>query len=76
MICIRIYDSWKQETAHLNAEEKGKLIDELVDFALTGQEQQPEGNERFIYPVLVQRIRQEKETHERRIAEAKEARKQ
>ena len=71
MVCIRIYDSWQQETEHLTHEEKGRLVDSLVAFALSGEEKQPEGNEKFIYPMMAQRIRQEKETHERRIAESK-----
>jgi hypothetical protein len=71
MVCVRIYESWQQETAQLTHEEKGRLVDSLVEFALTGEEKQPEGNEKYIYPMMAQRIRQEKETHERRIAESK-----
>lgn len=68
---VRLYESWKQETAMLTHEEKGRLIDYLIEYALTGQDQKPEGNERFIYPVMADRIRRENETHERRKAEAK-----
>lgn len=68
---IRIYDCWKKETEKLTHEEKGRLIDCLVDYAITGKDQAPEGNERFIYPVMADRIRRENETHERRNAEAK-----
>ena len=68
---IRIYDSWKRETAALTDEEKGRLMDELIDYLVTGQDQMPEGNERFLYPTLIDRIRRENETHERRIEERK-----
>lgn len=68
---IRIYDSWKKETAALTDEEKGRLMDALIDYLVTGQDQMPEGNERFLYPTLIDRIRRENETHERRIEERK-----
>lgn len=63
---IRIYDSWKKETAALTDEEKGRLMDALIDYLVTGQDQMPEGNERFLYPTLIDRIRRENETHDRR----------
>ena len=68
---IRIYDCWKKETEKLTHEEKGRLIDYLVEYAITGKDQAPEGNEKYIYPVMADRIRRENETHERRNAEAK-----
>ena len=66
---IRIYDTWRTETKLLTEQEKGRLIDLLIDFLVTGEEQQPEGNERFLYPLLIQRIRQEQETHDRKRGE-------
>ena len=66
---IRIYETWTTETKNLTAPEKGRLIDLLIDYLITGEEQQPEGNERFVYPLLVQRIRKEQETHERKRGE-------
>lgn len=75
MKAVRLYESWKQETAQLTLEEKGRLVEELIEYAITGKEERPEGNERFIYPLLVARIRREAETHERRIAEAKNEKK-
>lgn len=66
---VRLYDSWKEETAMLTAEEKGRLVDYLVEYAVTGQEQEPEGNERFVYPALAARIKRERETSERHKAE-------
>ena len=71
---IRLYESWKQETALLTHEEKGRLIDYLIEYAITGQDQQPEGNEKFIYPVMAERIRRENATSERHKAEKKGAR--
>lgn len=64
-VFIRIYESWKEETEQLTDEEKGRLIDALVDYAITRQEAKLTGNERFVYPGLVKRIRRETETHER-----------
>ena len=66
---VRLYESWKEETAMLTAEEKGRLVDCLVEYAVTGQDQEPEGNERFVYPALAARIKRENETRDRHIAE-------
>lgn len=63
---IRIYDSWKEDTSALTDQEKGRLIDLLIDFLMTEKVKQPEGNERFIYPLYVQRIKREIETHNRK----------
>ncbi len=73
MNCIRIYESWEHETEPLTLEEKGRLIDCLVEYARTGEEKLPEGNERFVYPLMIERIRRENDTHERRKAERREA---
>ena len=72
--CIRIYESWSKETAALTDAEKGRLIDSLVAFLSTGEEHPPTGNERFIYPLMIGRVRREIETHERKAAERKENR--
>jgi len=69
--CIRIYSSWREETAALADDEKGRLIDALVNYMVTGEAQEPEGNEKYVYPVLISRIRRENETHERRVEERK-----
>lgn len=71
---IRIYRSWREETAQLTEDEKGRLIDALMDYLITGEAKEPDGNEKYLYPMMVDRIRRENETHERRIMEAKEAR--
>lgn len=76
MKCIRIYASWREETAQLTHEEKGRLIDKMVNYLVTGEIEKPEGNERFIYPVMIERISRELETHERRKIERAEARTQ
>ena len=70
-LCIRIYPSWREETAALSDDEKGRLMDALVDYLTTGEAQEPAGNEKYVYPVLISRIRRENETHERRIEERK-----
>ena len=72
--CLRIYESWTNETAALTDAEKGRLIDSLVAFISTGKEQPPTGNERFIYPLMIGRVRRELDTHERKKAERKENR--
>ena len=65
MKCIRIYESWQQETAALTEAEKGRLIDNLIHYLITGEELPAEGNERIVFPLMAARIRQEQETHER-----------
>lgn len=62
---IRLYESWIWETAQLTLEEKGRLIDEVMEYHLTGIEKLPEGNERYIYPIIIDRIRDQHETTER-----------
>ena len=63
---IRIYRSWREETAQLTDDEKGRLIDALMDYLITGEVKEPEGNEKYLYPLMVDRIRRENETHDRR----------
>ena len=73
MRCIRIYTSWIHETAQLTDAEKGRLIDSLVRFLVFGKEESPDGNERFVYPLMINRIRREGDTHERKkVQRAKE----
>ena len=74
MKCIRIYASWDAETASLTDAEKGRLIDNLVEYLKTGEERPPEGNERFVYPLMMERIRRENDTHERTKARRAEER--
>ena len=71
---IRILNSWKEETAALTEAEKGRLIDALIDYQITGQDQQPEGNEKYIYPLMADRIRRDNEAREQKKAERQEAR--
>lgn len=71
---IRLYESWKWETALLTQEEKGRLIDEVMEYHLTGKEKMPEGNERYIYPVIIERIKDQHETTERNRTKRKKER--
>lgn len=81
---FRIYETWLKETDGLTLEEKGRLIDCLVDYLLTGRNYVQEllnggktplkGNERYYYPSFIDRIRRENETHDRHKAERAEAR--
>lgn len=71
---FRLYESWTEETQLLSAEEKGRLIDSLVEYVRTGKEAPPPGVEKLIYPVFVERIKRENETHERKREERREAR--
>lgn len=66
--CIRIYTSWPAETASLTHAEKGRLIDSLVRFVIMGKEEPPPGNERFVYTLMIDRIRREQGTHDRKKA--------
>jgi len=73
---IRILNSWKEETKALTDAEKGRLIDALIEYQITGKDQKPAGNERFIYPMLSERIRHDNEVREQKKAERQEARNQ
>ena len=66
---IRIYTSWFAETSQLTDAEKGQLIDALLNSLVMGKDKPPEGNARFIFPQLMERIKRENETHERHKAE-------
>ena len=70
---IRIYASWFAETAQLTDAEKGQLIDALIRSVVLDKDEPPEGNGRFVYPLLIERIRRESSTHNRR-KEEREAR--
>ena len=66
---IRLYPSWFAETEQLTDAEKGQLIDALILSVVLDKDEPPEGNARFIYPQLMERIRRENKTHDRRKAE-------
>lgn len=59
---FRVYRSWKEETAALSAAEKGRLMDALVEYIRTGTEKIPKGNERYVYPHMIDRIKREQKT--------------
>ena len=63
---IRIYASWFSETAQLTDAEKGQLIDALVRSVVLDKDDPPKGNARFIYPQLMERIRREISSHNRK----------
>lgn len=63
---IRIYESWKEDTSILTKYEKGQLIDALVEYLITGEEKELQGNERYLYPQFIRIIKQEQETHRTR----------
>ena len=63
---IRIYTSWLSETSQLTDAEKGQLMDALIYFLIMDKEKPPGGNARFVYPLMIERIRRENSTHERK----------
>ena len=63
---IRIYSDWFAQTAQLTDADKGKLIDALLRSVIFDREELPEGNARFVYPQIMERIRREIDTHNRR----------
>ena len=70
MTYVKVYQDWTQQTKELKAAEKGRLIDAMIAYMVTGEEQTENltGNERFIFPVFqaqIDRDRQELEKYTR-----------
>lgn len=62
-----IWDDWAEVTRELNAQEKGRLIDAIVEYDNGGDWQdQIKGNERYVFPGYKARIDRWKETCDNR----------
>lgn len=66
MAYIKLYHDWMENTETLSLEEKGRLIDALVEYSRGGDWQEKlSGNERHVFPLLRARIDRSVERYER-----------
>ena len=65
---IPIFYDWLKTTRNLSAEEKGRLIDALVRYAETGEDQDDQltGNECFVFPFMQAQIDRSKQIRSKR----------
>lgn len=70
MTYVKVYQDWTQQTKKLKAAEKGRLIDAMIAYMVTGEDPTESlvGNEQFLFPVFqaqIDRDRQELENYSR-----------
>lgn len=64
---VPIFFDWVEVTGELNAQEKGRLIDAIVQYARGGDWQdQIKGNERYLFPAFRQQIDRAKDVSSKR----------
>lgn len=63
-----VYHDWEAAISPLSDAERGRLFTWALHYSSTGEEPQIGGNERFIWPVIKQRIDRDRETYEARCA--------
>lgn len=64
---IRIYaEDWEAQTEQLSDADKGQLIDALVRSVVTGTQDPPKGNARFVFSGMIRRIWREINAHARK----------
>lgn len=66
MAYLKLYHDWSENTQTLTLEEKGRLIDAMVEYSRGGEWQDMlTGNERHVFPLLRARIDRSVERYER-----------
>lgn len=66
---VPIFFDWMEVTGELNAQEKGRLIDAIVAYAMGGDwQEQIKGNERYLFPAFKAQIDRAKTISEARAA--------
>ena len=64
---VPIFFDWVEVTGELNAQEKGRLIDAIVQYARGGDwQEQIKGNERYLFPAFRQQIDRAKDVSSKR----------
>ena len=67
MMYLKVFTDFRELMAPLNAEEKGRLFEAMLSYALDGTEVALEGNERFVWPVARRTIDQEAAAYESKV---------
>ena len=66
---VPIFFDWTEVTEELNAQEKGRLIDAIVQYARGGDWQdQIKGNERYVFPTFQMQIERARAVSQNRAA--------
>ena len=67
MTYLKVFTDFRELMAPLSAEEKGRLFDAMLSYAMDSTEVALEGNERFIWPVARRTIDQEAAAYESKV---------
>ncbi len=67
MTYLKVFTDFRELMEPLNAEEKGRLFEAMLSYAMDGAEIALEGNERFLWPVARRTIDQEAAAYESKV---------
>lgn len=67
MTYLKVFTDFRELMEPLNAEEKGRLFEAMLSYAMDGTEVALEGNERFVWPVARRTIDQEAAAYESKV---------
>ena len=73
MTYLKVFTDFRELMAPLNAEEKGRLFEAMLSYAMDGAESALEGNERFLWPVARRTIDQEAAAYESKVEASRTA---
>ena len=74
MTYLKVFTDFRELMEPLSAEEKGRLFEAMLAYAMDGAEVALEGNERFVWPVARRTIDQEAAAYELKVNSASKAR--
>ena len=73
MTYLKVFTDFRELMEPLNAEEKGRLFEAMLSYAMDGTEVALEGNERFVWPVARRTIDQEAAAYESKVEASRAA---
>ena len=73
MTYLKVFTDFRELMEPLNAEEKGRLFEAMLAYAMDGAEVALEGNERFLWPVARRTIDQEAAAYESKVEASRTA---
>lgn len=73
MTYLKVFTDFRELMEPLNAEEKGRLFEAMLSYAMDGAEIALEGNERFLWPVARRTIDQEAAAYESKVQASRAA---
>ena len=73
MTYLKVFTDFRELMEPLNAEEKGRLFEAMLSYAMDGTEAALEGNERFVWPVARRTIDREAAAYESKVEASRAA---